>query len=159
MTGGKTMRDFILESLENQKRLVESMINAFKDLQKAIVKRDYAMVERLSAQIEGLSFEIASLEEQRGVNISKEGFKNIKEFIASSSDQQLELSLTELLEKLNELTILMDGTREMFEFENSYMKFVNTLYSGNANPVGTYSQSGETKNLVNNNINRYTTFK
>ncbi len=153
------MRDFILEGLENQKRLVESMINAFKDLQKAVVKRDYAMVERLSAQIEGLSFEIASLEEERSLHLLKQGFENVKEFIEKSSDQQLELTLAELLEKLNELTILMDTTREMFEFENTYIKFVNMLYSGNVNPVETYSQYGESKNLVNNVVNRYTTFK
>ncbi len=153
------MREYILESLENQKKLVESMINAFKDLQKAIVKRDYGMVERLSAQIEGLSFEIASLEEERSLRLLKEGFENVKEFIEKSSDQQLELTLAELLEKLNELTILIDTTREMFEFENAYIKFVNMLYSGNVNPVGTYSQYGESKNLVNNVVNRYTTFK
>uniref|UniRef100_A0A7C4RX32 Flagellar biosynthesis protein FlgN n=1 Tax=Fervidobacterium thailandense TaxID=1008305 RepID=A0A7C4RX32_9BACT len=140
----------LLNNLKRQSEVLESMIQAFKGLERAVVAKDTQLVSKYGANIEELSFEISRLEDEKEVILKKLGFDTVKDYIEHSDKPltyEVALKLAEIVEKINELSIVMQSIRNMFEFQMQYVNLLNTLLKGIESP--TYAPP------VKNSNNRY----
>jgi hypothetical protein len=151
------------ENLKDEIRVLESMIQAFRGLEGAVLNRQTDMIAKYALSVEELSLEISTIELQRQDILKNLGYANIKEYIeqnrysnenASAEDTaQIAYLAAEIVEKLNELTIVMDGIRQVIEFENHYFELLNHLVRG-TNPASNYS-FGQNKQAISSYTTNY----
>jgi len=80
------------DNFERQIRILDSMIQAFKGLEKAVVGRDIELASKYGLNIEELSLEISSVENERAQILKSMGFDTVKEYIEKSNS----LDVTEI---------------------------------------------------------------
>jgi len=155
----------LIENLKNEIRVFDSMIQAFRGLESAVLNRQTDMLSRYAVTIEELSLEISRLEDERDVILREMGYQSVKDYIDNSTApdaSQVAYFAAEIVEKLNELTIVMDSIRQIFEFENHYFEFLNNLVRG-VNPSPNYSFNQNKQGVVpytaNYNSSRYDSLK
>ncbi len=155
----------LIENLKNEIRVFDSMIQAFRGLESAVLNRQTDMLSRYAVTIEELSLEISRLEDERDVILREMGYQSVKDYIDNSTApdvSQVAYFAAEIVEKLNELTIVMNSIRQIFEFENHYFEFLNNLVRG-VNPSPNYSfnqnKQGVAPYTANYNSSRYDSLK
>jgi cellobiose-specific phosphotransferase system component IIB len=155
----------LIDNLKNEIRVFDSMIQAFRGLESAVLNRQTDMLSRYAVTIEELSLEISRLEDERDVILKKMGYQSVKDYIdksTASDAPQIAYLAAEIVEKLNELTIVMNSIRQIFEFENNYFEFLNNLVRG-VNPSPNYSfnqnKQGVSAYTTNYNTSRYDSLK
>jgi hypothetical protein len=155
----------LIENLKNEIRVFDSMIQAFRGLESAVLNRQTDMLSRYAVTIEELSLEISRLEDERDVILREMGYQSVKDYIDNSTApdvSQVAYFAAEIVEKLNELTIVMDSIRQIFEFENHYFEFLNNLVRG-VNPSPNYSFNQNKQGVVpytaNYSSSRYDSLK
>ncbi|MGQ9856625.1 MAG: flagellar export chaperone FlgN [Fervidobacterium sp.] len=132
------------ENLKSEIRALESMVQAFRGLESAVLNKKMDMLSKYSVSIEELSLEISLLESQRDEFLKKLGYSTLAEYIEKdNSDEKREISLmtAEIVEKLNELSIVMNAIRQIMEFNEHYFELLNHLVRGTSTQP-TYSASG-----------------
>lgn len=155
----------LIDNLKNEIRVFDSMIQAFRGLESAVLNRQTDKLSRYAVTIEELSLEISRLEDERDVILKKMGYQSVKDYIdksTASDAPQIAYLAAEIVEKLNELTIVMNSIRQIFEFENNYFEFLNNLVRG-VNPSPNYSfnqnKQGVSAYTTNYNTSRYDSLK
>jgi len=155
----------LIDNLKNEIRVFDSMIQAFRGLESAVLNRQTDMLSRYAVTIEELSLEISRLEDERDVILKEMGYQSVKDYIDKSTASdvpQVAYLAAEIVEKLNELTIVMESIRQIFEFENHYFEFLNNLVRG-VNPSPNYSfnqnKQGVSAYTANYNTSRYDSLK
>ncbi|ODN31073.1 hypothetical protein [Fervidobacterium thailandense] len=128
----------LLNNLRRQSEVFESMIQAFKGLERAVIAKDTQLVTKYGANIEELSFEISRLEDEKEIILKNLGFDTVKDYIdrcGEPTTYEVALQLAEIVEKINELSIVMQNIRNMFEFQTQYVNLLNTLLKGIDSPT------------------------
>ncbi|WP_448378126.1 flagellar export chaperone FlgN [Fervidobacterium sp.] len=155
----------LIDNLKNEIRVFDSMIQAFRGLESAVLNRQTDMLSRYAVTIEELSLEISRLEDERDVILKEMGYQSVKDYIDNSTASdvpQVAYLAAEIVEKLNELTIVMESIRQIFEFENHYFEFLNNLVRG-VNPSPNYSfnqnKQGGSPYTANYSSSRYDSLK
>ncbi|QAV34205.1 flagellar biosynthesis protein FlgN [Fervidobacterium changbaicum] len=155
----------LMENLKSEVRVFESMIQAFRGLESAVLNRQTDMLSKYAVAIEELSLEVSRLEDERDIILKEMGYHNIKDYINRSTDEntpQVAYLAAEIVEKLNELTIVIESIRQIFEFENHYFEFLNNLVRGiNPSPNYSFNQNrhGVSSYSSNYNAPRYDSLK
>ncbi|HCI29708.1 MAG TPA: flagellar biosynthesis protein FlgN [Fervidobacterium sp.] len=137
------------DNFERQIRILDSMIQAFKGLEKAVVGRDIELASKYGLNIEELSLEISSVENERAQILKSMGFDTVKEYIEKSNSldvTEIAFFSAEVVEKLNELTVIMNGIKQMFQFENQYAEFLNCFVKGIHPSTYFFPQKGQNDN-------------
>ncbi|ABR30197.1 hypothetical protein SU69_01705 [Thermosipho melanesiensis] len=135
------------EILEKQIELLDKIILSFKDAQTSLIKKEIQKLSKNIACVEEYSFEFEKLEELLTDKVRKSGFPSIYQYVNSQNDKNLSFLLAKLVEKLNELSLVMTNFKEMLDFENNYFEFVKSLFSNNT--TSTYSKNGYDKGNAN----------
>ncbi len=138
------------DNFERQIDVLNSMIQAFKELEKAVVVRDINLLSKSSVSIEELTLDIDRVESERTQILQSLGFITVKDYVESSNFPDVEdvsfLSV-EVVEKLNELMIIMDEIRQLMQFENQYAEFLNYFIKGIQPSTYSFSQNGQNDNI------------
>lgn len=132
------------ENLRKEINLLESMVQAFKMLESSVVSKDIQMVSKYAVNIEELSLELMKIESERDDILKQYKVTSVKEYIEkyeTLENSEIAFLSAEIVEKLNELTIVMDGIRRIIEFDNQYVELLNSLASGTQSPTYDFSKS------------------
>ncbi|MGC8955878.1 MAG: flagellar export chaperone FlgN [Fervidobacterium sp.] len=128
----------IKENLKKQINILNSMVQAFKGLEICLVKKDLDQLSKYAVNIEELSLELLKVEEEREKLLSQFQASTLRDYLEkyqTPENDEIALLSAEVVEKLNELTIVMDGIRQLIEFENQYAGFLNNLIKGVHSPT------------------------
>lgn len=150
------------ENLERELEVLEGMVQAFRGLEKAVIARDTQLVTKYSLNLEELSLEVGRIEDERDRLLAALGHGSVREVIEHSDPIEasaLAVLTARIVEKLNELTIVMGHVSELFEFQSHYAKLLHTLlkgsepstYSFNPGARGVYGK-GEGSSLYDRNF-------
>ncbi|MEN3042541.1 MAG: flagellar biosynthesis protein FlgN [Fervidobacterium sp.] len=125
----------IKENLRNEIKILESMIQAFKGLEVSVVNKDIQMLSKYAVNIEELSLELMKVESEREKILRNYQVTTVKEYIEryeapDAQSSELTFLSAEIVEKLNELAVVMDGIRQIIEFDSQYVEFLNNLAHG-----------------------------
>ncbi|WP_448375128.1 flagellar biosynthesis protein FlgN [Fervidobacterium sp.] len=155
----------LIENLKNEIRVLDSMIQAFRGLESAMLNKQPEMVSKYALSIEELSLEISLIESEREKFLQELGYSSVRQYVEAQDGEdisQVAYLSAEIVEKLNELTIVMDGIRQIVEFENYYFELLNNLVRG-VNPSSNYSytqnKQGISSYLPTNDSPRYDRLK
>lgn len=132
------------ENLKNEIAVLESMIQAFKGLETSVVSKDIEMVSKYAVNIEELGLELMKIESERDELLKAHQVNTVREYAEkyeTPEKPEIMFLSTEIVEKLNELTIVMDGIRQIIEFDNQYVELLNNLVRGIQSPTYDFSKN------------------
>ena len=138
------------EGFEKQIKVLEDMIQAFKELESAVVARNTDSLSKSAVSVEELSLEIDKLESERTHTLQSLGFSTVKDYVERSNlpdASDVSFLSVEVVEKLNELTIIMDEIRQLIQFENEYAEFLNCFIKGVQPSTYSFPQNGQNDNI------------
>jgi len=144
------------ENLKKQITVLDEMIQAFKGLEGSVVSKNLEQISQYAVTIEEKSLELLKIEEEREKILNEYKVKTVREYLEKDdTPEKPEIAFlsAEIVEKLNELTIVMDGIRQIIEFENQYAGLLNNLIKGVQAPTYNFSknsQSSQEKNYAKN---------
>ncbi len=143
------------ENLKKQITVFDEMIQAFKGLESSVVSKNLEKVSQYAVVIEEKGLELLRIEEEREKILNECKVRTVKEYLEKDdTPEKPEIAFlsAEIVEKLNELTIVMDGIRQIIEFENQYAGLLNNLLKRVQSP--TYNFSKSTQNSQGNNYSQ-----
>jgi len=132
------------ENLRSEITVLESMIQAFRGLETSVVSKDIEMVSKYAVNIEELSLELMKIESERDEILKTYQVNTVKEYTEkyeTPEKPEIMFLSAEIVEKLNELTIVMDGIRQIIEFDNQYVELLNNLVRGIQSPTYDFSKN------------------
>jgi len=132
------------ENLKNEISVLESMIQAFRGLESSVVSKDIEMVSKYAVNIEELSLELMKIESERDEILKNYQVDTVKEYTEkceTPETPEIIVLSTEIVEKLNELAIVMDGIKQIIEFDNQYVELLNNLVRGVQSPTYDFSKN------------------
>jgi len=102
------------EGFERQIKVLDDMIQAFKELESAVVARNTDSLSKSAVSVEELGLEIDKIELERTLALQSLGLATVKDYVERSNlpdASDVSFLSVEVVEKLNELTIIMDEIR------------------------------------------------
>lgn len=138
------------EGFEKQIKVLEDMIQAFKELESAVVARNTDSLSKSAVSVEELGLEIDKIELERTHTLQSLGFATVKDYVERSNlpdVSDVSFLSVEVVEKLNELTIIMDEIRQLIQFENQYAEFLNCFIKGVQPSTYSFPQNGQNDNI------------
>lgn len=140
------------ENLEKEIEVLASMIQAFQGLESAVVSKDVDMISKHSLAVEELSLILEQVHNEREQILKTLKIRTVKDYIDMGLDdgaQDISVLSVKVIEKLNELIIVMDGIRQIIEFNSQYAELLNNLLKGVQSPTYDFSKNRQSGHLGN----------
>lgn len=136
------------EIISKQMELLDNIIKSFEMAEKSLIEKDIENLTKNIAKVEEYSFEFEKYESKFVDILNEMGYKSVKDYLDKANNEEMAVLIAGLVEKLNNLSIIMNNFREMIEFENRYFEFVKSLFS-KSTTTSTYTKSGYNKSQSN----------
>lgn len=138
------------EGFERQIKVLDDMIQAFKELESAVVSRNTDSLSKSAVSVEELGLEIDKIELERTLALQSLGLATVKDYVERSNlpdASDVSFLSVEVVEKLNELMIIMDEIRQIIQFENQYAEFLNCFIKGVQPSTYSFPPNGQNDNV------------
>lgn len=121
------------ENLEKEIQVLDDMVQAFERLETSVISKDVNMISKHSLDIEELSLLLNQIHSEREEILNNLKIRTVKEYVDNKLGediQDISFLSVKIVEKLNQLAIIMDGIRQVIEFNNQYVELLNNLLKG-----------------------------
>ncbi|MFN6992435.1 MAG: flagellar biosynthesis protein FlgN [Fervidobacterium sp.] len=135
------------ENLEKEIQVLDDMIQAFEKLESSIISKDVEKVSKHSLDVEELSLLLGHVHAERESLLNNLNIRSVKDYIDMELGKDIEevsLLAVRIVEKLNQLAIIMDGISQVIEFNNQYVELLNNLLKGVQSTTYDFSKSNQT---------------